>query len=119
MPAVTFVKDPIMGKLSFMLIAAAGMLAVAAGPASAAQALPSPGLVAADVVPVAEGCGWGRWRGPWGGCRGSGWSPPPAYYGPGLARSAWNGCPPGFWRGPWGHCRDTPYHGALPGGGYR
>jgi hypothetical protein len=52
-----FVKDLIMGKLSFMLIAAAGLLAVAASPARAAQALPSPGVAAADVVPVAEGCG--------------------------------------------------------------
>ena len=32
----------------------------------------------------------------------------------------WNrSCPPGYWRGPWGHCRDTPYHGPLPGGGYK
>ncbi len=72
----------------------------------------------AAIIPVAEGCGPGRWRGPWGGCRGPGpgyWyapPPPPVYYGG-------NGCPPGFWRGPWGHCRDTPYHGALPGGGWR
>ena len=28
-------------------------------------------------------------------------------------------CPPGYWRGPWGHCRDTPYHGPLPGGGWK
>ena len=73
---------------------------------------------ASSIIPVAEGCGPGRWRGPWGGCRGAGpgyWyapPPPPAYYGAG-------GCPPGFWRGPWGHCRDTPYHGRLPDGGWR
>ncbi|MBP0495758.1 GCG_CRPN prefix-to-repeats domain-containing protein [Pararoseomonas indoligenes] len=78
---------------------------------------PSPG-VASPIIPVAEGCGPGRWRGSWGGCRGPGPGyfyappPPPVYYGG-------NGCPPGFWRGPWGHCRDTPYHGALPGGGWR
>lgn len=29
------------------------------------------------------------------------------------------GCGPGAWRGPWGHCRDTPYHGRLPGGGWK
>ncbi len=29
------------------------------------------------------------------------------------------GCPPGYWHGPWGHCRDTPYHGRLPGGGWK
>jgi hypothetical protein len=28
------------------------------------------------------------------------------------------GCGPYAWRGPWGHCRDTPYSGALPGGGW-
>ena len=73
---------------------------------------------APPIIRVAEGCGPGRWRGPWGGCRGPGagyWyapPPPPVYYGG-------NGCPPGFWRGPWGHCRDTPYHGATPGGGWR
>ncbi len=76
-----------------------------------------------SVIPVAQGCGPGGWRGPWGHCRftpyygplpGGGWAPPPpawGYYG--------NGCPPGYWRGPWGHCRDTPYHGPLPGGGWK
>lgn len=74
------------------------------------------------VIPVAQGCGPGGWRGPMGGCRYSpywgplprgGWVAPPAwrYYG--------NGCPPGYWRGPWGHCRNTPYHGRLPGGGWK
>jgi len=75
-----------------------------------------------EFTQVAEGCGWGRWRGPWGGCRGT------PYYGPmpgggwGYGRWWWhggNGCPPGYWRGPWGHCRDTPYHGRLPGGGWK
>ena len=74
-----------------------------------------------QVVPVAQGCGPGWWRGPWGHCRdtpyygplpGGGVTPPP----PGPT---WNGCPPGYWRGPWGHCRDTPYHGPLPGGGWQ
>jgi hypothetical protein len=72
-----------MRKLSFLLIAA-GLLALGAAPAHAASAMPSQGLAASsDIFPVAEGCGWGRWR------------------------------------GPWGHCRDTPYHGPLPGGGYK
>ena len=74
------------------------------------------GADSATLTLVAEGCGPGRWRGPWGGCRGGGW----AWGGP--VYGGWrggNGCPPGFWRGPWGHCRDTPYHGRLPGGGWK
>jgi len=80
------------------------------------------------VRPVAEGCGWGRWRGPWGGCRdtpysgplpGGGYAlPPGAVVVPPPPVGA-NGCPPGYWHGPWGHCRDTPYHGPLPGGGFQ
>lgn len=75
------------------------------------------------VLPVAQGCGPGGWRGPWGGCRyapyvgplpGGGWVRPRFGYG-----YFGNGCPPGFWRGPWGHCRNTPYHGPLPGGGWK
>jgi hypothetical protein len=110
-----------MKKLSFAMIAAAGLLAIGAAPANAASALPSPGpAVSVGLIPVAEGCGWGRWRGPWGGCRSPGWvPPPPVYYGPSAWQPSGNGCPPGFWRGPWGHCRDTPYHGPLPGGGYK
>ena len=74
------------------------------------------------IVPVAQGCGPGAWRGPWGGCRdtpysgplpGGGWAPPPPY------QYFGNGCPPGYWRGPWGHCRNTPYHGRLPNGGWQ
>ena len=93
--------------------AAAGLLATVA-PVRAAPPSPAIGVTqpAAELVlPVAEGCGWGRWRGPWGGCRGPGSGP----YGWGGG----NGCPPGWWRGPWGHCRDTPYHGRLPGGGWQ
>jgi hypothetical protein len=102
-----------------LLLAAAGLAAFAA-PASALPQLPIPEQTL-QVVPVAQGCGWGAWRGPWGGCRntpysgrlpGGGWTGPAPVFGG-------NGCPPGFWRGPWGHCRDTPYHGALPGGGWK
>jgi hypothetical protein len=86
-------------------------------PVTVDTVLPGHDLDAAPpIVLVAEGCGPGRWRGPWGGCRGPGpgawYAPPPVYYGG-------NGCPPGSWRGPWGHCRDTPYHGRLPDGGWR
>ncbi|NWG23808.1 MAG: hypothetical protein HXY30_05220 [Pseudorhodoplanes sp.] len=70
------------------------------------------------VEQVADGCGVYRYRGPGGVCHRYGTGPFPAgYFGP----YHWNpnGCPPGYWRGPWGHCRDTPYHGYLPGGGYK
>nr|WP_246548235.1 hypothetical protein [Ancylobacter oerskovii] len=92
-------------------------------PAAAAPVSPALPTPDALVTKVAQGCGIGAWRGPWGGCRdtpyvgplpGGGYAPPagaPVYYG--------NGCPPGWWRGPWGHCRDTPYHGRLPDGGWQ
>nr|WP_246565184.1 hypothetical protein [Ancylobacter sonchi] len=107
------------------VLAASAFLALPASAApvaatSIAATLPSPDAL---VTKVAQGCGPGAWRGPWGGCRdtpytgplpGGGYAVPPGapvYYG--------NGCPPGWWRGPWGHCRDTPYHGRLPDGGWQ
>lgn len=88
--------------------------------AGSAQAFPVIALGQAPevVTPVAQGCGPGWWRGPWGHCRDTpyygpmpdgGYKPPP---------DGWT-CPSGYWRGPWGHCRDTPYHGPLPGGGWK
>lgn len=97
------------------LLVAASLWAPALPAQAAAVAAVAPANASADsalLVPVAEGCGWGRWRGPWGGCRGPGYGYAPRPWG-------WNGCPPGYWRGPWGHCRDTPYHGRLPGGGWQ
>jgi len=89
--------------------------------AAAADAAPIAPIPSLDslTVPVAGGCGPGRWRGPWGHCRSTpyygrlpgGWYQPPPH--------PFFGCPPGYWRGPWGHCRDTPYHGRLPGGGWK
>ena len=64
------------------------------------------------VTPVSGGCGPYGWRGPWGHCRYN--APPPPWGAP-----RWNGCPPGYWHGPWGQCRNTPYHGRLPGGGWK
>jgi hypothetical protein len=101
-----------------IIAAFAGLMATAA-PASAAPLAATLGMTATPVTPIAEGCGPGRWRGPWGGCRGPGWGPGPGYAYGGPPAEGWNGCPPGYWRGPWGHCRDTPYHGRLPGGGWR
>lgn len=102
----------------------AGIVAITTYSAQALPlALPDIGASDTAVIPVAQGCGPGGWRGPWGGCRytpyvgplpGGGWANPPGgfgYYG--------NGCPPGYWRGPWGHCRNTPYHGRLPNGGWQ
>jgi hypothetical protein len=72
------------------------------------------------VIQVAEGCGPGRWRGPWGGCRGPDWGPgpyappPPAYYGGRYYGG--NGCPPGFWHGPWGIAATRPITAACRAG---
>lgn len=93
--------------------------AFAAAPLASATAMPlagDPGI-AAPIVLVADGCGPGAWRGPWGHCRNTPYSGP--LPGGGYQVSAGNGCPPGYWRGPWGHCRDTVYHGPLPGGGFQ
>ena len=67
-----------------------------------------------------NGCGPGRYRGPYGSCHRFGTGPyPGGYYGPYHNGNGWNGSPAGYWRGPWGHCRDTPYHGRLPNGGWK
>jgi hypothetical protein len=71
------------------------------------------------IVNVADGCGGGRYRGPGGACHRFGRGPFPGGYWGSYTNSGWNGCPPGSWRGPWGHCRNTPYHGRLPGGGWK
>lgn len=69
---------------------------------------------------AADGCGPNGYRGPGGACHSFGTGPfPGGYYGPYRNANRWNGCPEGYWRGPWGHCRDTPYHGRLPGGGWK
>ncbi|MFC5518883.1 hypothetical protein [Kaistia terrae] len=102
-----------------------GLLLTASVPVSALP-LP-PGLapnvssrLADDIVPVANGCGPQRYRGPGGLCHPFGWPPGgDGYLGPYGRGFGWNGCPPGYWRGPWGHCRNTPYHGRLPGGGWK
>jgi len=111
---------------AILALSAIGLSATTASAASIANSAPiaSPAQNLSPLVtPVAQGCGPGFWRGPWGGCRdtpysgplpGGGYAVPPGapvYYG--------NGCPPGWWRGPWGHCRDTPYHGRLPDGGWQ
>lgn len=83
------------------------------------------------IIPIANGCGWGWYRGPGGACHMFGRGPypggyygayPGSYYAPGYyppPAYGWNGCPAGYWRGPWGHCRNTPYHGRLPDGSWQ
>ncbi|WP_020173301.1 GCG_CRPN prefix-to-repeats domain-containing protein [Methyloferula stellata] len=98
--------------ISRTAIAAVFLASALVAPISA-NALPfDPGLgLPSDIEHVAQGCGPGGWRGPYGGCN----------YAPG-GRWGWGshwGCPPGWWRGPWGHCRHTTYHGRLPGGGWK
>ena len=40
--------------------------------------------------------------------------------GPYQGGYGWNSTrPPEYRRGPWGYCRNTPYHGPLPGGGWK
>lgn len=105
-------------KIALVLTAVAATCGTTVAPSQALPILPS-NDASSLVIQVANGCGVNRYRGPYGSCHRYGTGPyPGGYRGPyRVARG--NGCPPGFWRGPWGHCRDTPYHGRLPGGGWK
>jgi len=111
------VGEPNMTSPLAKLLAGVGLLCVSA---YSADAFPNPASIApntpATVVPVAQGCGPGGWRGPYGGCRYGGYRYYTPYRGGYYYRN--NGCPPGYWRGPYGACRNTPYRGPLPGGWY-
>jgi hypothetical protein len=115
-----------------------GAFISASGPAMARadSAVPQPAVATtaqpqAGIIEVADGCGWGRYRGPGGACHQFGRGPyPGGYYGPGYyapypgsyypqPANGWNGCPAGYWRGPWGHCRNTPFHGRMPDGSWQ
>jgi hypothetical protein len=99
---------------ALLTIAVAGVAAVTLGLASARAAPAATELTGNPMlIQVSGGCGPYGWRGPHGHCNYRG-----GYYRRGPYWSG-NGCPPGSWRGPWGHCRNTPYHGNLPGGGYK
>jgi hypothetical protein len=92
-------------------IAVAGIASVLLGLASAQAATPTNLIGNPMLIKVSGGCGPYGWRGPRGGCR---------YGGYWRGGGGWgNGCPRGYWRGPWGHCRNSPYHGRLPGGGWK
>ena len=73
--------------------------ALALGLATAANAAISPMPIGGGdvgIVKVAEGCGPGWWRGPYGGCH--------PFYGPGGSlRGTPFACPPGMHVGPYGH----------------
>jgi hypothetical protein len=105
-----------MSKFATILIASA--LGLLTALPSEAMPLPESSSQSSLLVQVADGCGGGRYRGPGGACHPFGRGPFPGGY-HGAYRQARNGCAPGSWRGPWGHCRDTPYHGRLPGGGWK
>ena len=98
-------------KSAVVALAAAGAFAAVGGQAHAQPTIQTD----PNFIAVSGGCGPYGWRGPYGHCRYGGpgrWGYPGPYY-------HWNGCAPGSWRGPWGHCRNTPYHGPLPGGGWK
>ncbi len=108
-----------MFKTLAIIISSAAALAATASPPQA-MPFPSSAETPSVIVPVANGCGPGWYRGPGGACHRFGRGPyPGGYWGPYRNAWRWNGCPPGYWRGPWGHCRNTPYHGPLPGGGWK
>ena len=102
---------------SFVLSAAV-FTTLGIGPALAFPRADTPAITA-PVMLVSGGCGPRGWRGADRRCH---WPAPGRWRaadGFWYVRRVGNGCPPGYWRGPWDNCRDTPYHGPLPGGGYR
>jgi hypothetical protein len=76
-------------KLILSAILSVGLVTSASAAMSVAPILNSdPGFVR-----VAEGCGPGGWRGPYGHC----------HYGPGSGWRWGRACPPGMHLGPYGH----------------
>jgi hypothetical protein len=59
-----------------------------------------------QLILAADGCGWGRYRGPMGACHPFGRGPfPGGYYGPyGHSFAIDQGCGAGRYRGPYGSC---------------
>ena len=84
---------------TILALTAAAPLAFAALPAQADALSGAPEVAAAPrVILVAEGCGPGAHRGPYGGCRRDG-----VFGGPVIVARR---CPPGFHLGPYGRaCR--------------
>lgn len=99
----------------------AGLLMASITPSSALPVTPSlPSLSTPDlVVPVANGCGGGRYRGPGGACHRYGTGPfPGGYNGPyGHSYPVNHGCGAGRYRGPYGSCHKFGT-GPYPGGYY-
>jgi hypothetical protein len=67
--------------------AVVGAAAFLFGTAAEAAMPVAPLATGADITPVAQGCGPGRWRGPGGWRRGPGWRGP----GWGSGRRCWRG----------------------------
>ncbi|MFG1480858.1 hypothetical protein V5F53_19695 [Xanthobacter sp. V4C-4] len=67
-----------------LLAGAAGAQALPLSPLAAPAAGRAAATPEAPVVPVAQGCGWGWHRGPWGGCRPNG-----VYYGGWYGPHCW------------------------------
>lgn len=94
------------GKL-LLPLAGIGLLASLATPALAFPASSMMDAAAtARVIPVADGCGGGWYRGPMGACHRFGRGPfPGGYFGPfGHSFALDHGCGAGRYRGPYGAC---------------
>ena len=82
------------------------LLAGAVSSVSAQVRFPSSVSPAPEVIPIADGCGGGWYRGPMGACHPFGRGPfPGGYYGPyGHSFAMDHGCGAGRYRGPYGSC---------------
>ena len=85
-----------MFKTLAIIISSAAALAATASPPQA-MPFPSSAETPSVIVPVANGCGPGWYRGPGGACHRFGRGPyPGGYWGPYRNAWRWNGCPPGI-----------------------
>jgi hypothetical protein len=69
------------------------LLAIGLATSANAGMLAPPLASETNVISVAEGCGPGGWRGPYGHC----------HWGYGGGAGWWRACPPGMHLGPYGH----------------
>jgi hypothetical protein len=88
---------------------ALGIYLVVGSPVCAAV-VPAPLDTGSEILLVAQGCGPGWYRGPYGACHRFGYGPGLGYFGPGWGRRGPPYWGPGVrrcWQGPYGawHCR--------------
>ncbi|HXW19685.1 MAG TPA: hypothetical protein VEK35_04190 [Roseiarcus sp.] len=69
------------------------VLAIGLATSADAAMLAPPAIGESVATPIAEGCGPGGWRGPYGHC----------HYGAYGGAGWWRPCPPGMHLGPYGH----------------